>query len=178
MIDIKKEFVIEPMAFLLSEKLFSGVLSNQSSRYLEIHDPELALTLSFEQLLPDGYLVWLDLIENSISKFRLRSEFNEANEYLNDISKEFSVHYDKISIAYRKKKIKKENSDYDDFYFEVLDEVYSQLNMLSIQRYILGEQKESILEKIFEIYKEGLYPCGMTKDKKIVAFNPMILKTS
>ncbi|MBC8955077.1 hypothetical protein [Xenorhabdus sp. PB62.4] len=89
MTDIKKEFIIELMDFLLSEKLFSGILNNQPGHYLEIYDPELALALSFDQLLPDGYLVWSDLIENSISKFKLRSEFHEAEEYLNDVSKEF-----------------------------------------------------------------------------------------
>ncbi|MDE1484148.1 hypothetical protein [Xenorhabdus bovienii] len=178
MIDIKKEFILEPMTFLLSEKLLFGSHGSQSDFYVEIRDPELALTLAFEQLLPNGYVVWSDVIDNSIGKFRLRSEYDDANEYLNDIDEMFSVHQSKISISYRKKKIKKENSNYDDFYFEILDEVYYQLKMLSLQRYILGGQKESILEKIFEIYKEGVYPCGMTKDKKIVAFNPMVLKNS
>ncbi|AOM41328.1 hypothetical protein [Xenorhabdus hominickii] len=178
MIDVKKEFVIEPMNFLLSEKLLFGTPCAQLESYLEISDLELALTLAFEQILPNGYVVWSDIIDNSIGKFRLSNEYDDADEYLNDIEEVFSTHQSKISIYYRKKKVKKENSDYDDFYFEVLDEIYYQLKMLSIQRYILGEQKESILEKIFEIYKEGLYPCGMSKDKKMAVFNPIILKSS
>jgi hypothetical protein len=178
MIDIKKEFILEPMIFLLSEKLLFGTHSSQTGFYVEINDPELALTLAFEQLLPKRYVVWSDIIDNSIGKFRVRDEYDDADEYLNEIDEMFSVHQSRISISYRKKKIKKENSDYDDFYFEILDEVYYQLKMLSIQRYILGDQKESILEKMFKIYKEGLYPCGMTKDKKIVAFNPVVLKNN
>ncbi|WP_323869143.1 hypothetical protein [Xenorhabdus szentirmaii] len=166
------------MSFLLSEKLLLGTNSSLPDCYLKIDNIELALTLAFEQLLPDGYMVWSDIIDNSIGEFRLSHEYDDADKYLNGIEEIFSVHQSKISISYRKKKIKKENSDYDDFYFEVLDEIYYQLNMLSIQRYILGEKKESILEKIFEVYKEGLYPCGMTKDKKIVVFNPMVLKDS
>ncbi|WP_036770928.1 hypothetical protein [Photorhabdus australis] len=143
-----------------------------------MEDKDKSLRLSLSQDLPDGYLVWQDLIENSVGEFSLENNYSEAEYYLEDIDEEYSDLQEEKTLIYRKSKIKKTNTEYDDFYFEILDEVYYQLKMLSIQRYILDYQKKSLLEKMFEIYKEGLYPCGMTKDKNIVTFNPMILKTS
>ncbi|MCC8466697.1 hypothetical protein [Photorhabdus bodei] len=172
-----KKFITEPMSFLFSDNLLSGGVKAPSDIIL-LEDKDKSLRLSLSQDLPDGYLVWQDLIENSVGEFSLKDNYSEAEDYLEDIDEEYSDLQEEKTLIYRKSKIKKTNTEYDDFYFEILDEVYYQLKMLSIQRYILGEQKESILEKIFEIYKEGLYPCGMTKDEKIVAFNPMILKTS
>ncbi|OCQ54677.1 hypothetical protein Ppb6_00041 [Photorhabdus australis subsp. thailandensis] len=172
-----KKFITEPMSFLFSDNLLSGgVKAPYDIILLENKDKSLRLSLS--QDLPDGYLVWQDLIENSVGEFSLEDNYSEAEDYLEDIDEEYSDLQEEKTLIYRKSKIKKTNTEYDDFYFEILDEVYYQLKMLSIQRYILGYQKKSLLENMFEIYKEGLYPCGMTKDKKIVAFNPMILKTS
>lgn len=172
-----KKFITEPMSFLFSDNLLSGGEKVPSDIIL-LEDKDKSLRLSLSQDLPDGYLVWQDLIENSVGEFSLEDNYSEAEDYLEDIDEEYSDLQEEKTLTYRKSKIKKTNTEYNDFYFEILDEVYYQLKMLSIQRYILGYQKKSLLEKIFEIYKGGLYPCGMTKDKKIVAFNPMILKTS
>ncbi|MBD2806958.1 hypothetical protein ID855_20265, partial [Xenorhabdus sp. ZM] len=118
--NVNEEFVIEPIKFLLSETLLSGINGYQSHRYLDVDDPELALTLAFQQLLPDGYLILSDIIENSIGKFILREERHEAEEFLDDVTSDFSEYQSEISISYRKKKIRKENSDYEDFYSSIL----------------------------------------------------------
>ncbi|PHM40341.1 hypothetical protein [Xenorhabdus miraniensis] len=174
---VNKKFVIEPMSFLFSDDLLSGSGELYSGVIL-LEEKDKSLKLSLSQDLPDGYLVWQDLIENSVGEFSLEDNYSEAEDYLEDIDEEYGDLQEEKILNYRKAKIKKTNTEYDDFYFEILDEVYYQLKMLSIQRYILGHKKESLLEKMFDIYKEGFYPCGMTKDKKIVAFNPMVLKTS
>ena len=49
--------------------------------------------------------------------------------------------------------------------------------MTSAQRYLLGEEKVSILKSIFDIFKTGCLPCDVKKEKKeIVIFNPIKLK--
>ncbi|OTA15309.1 hypothetical protein Xbed_03599 [Xenorhabdus beddingii] len=173
--DSDHKFITEPMSFLLSNALLSGG-GNLPSGIILLEDKDKSLTLSLSQNLPDGYLVWQDLIENSVGEFSLEDKYSDAEEYLEGIDEEFGDLQEEKTLVYRKSKIKKINTEYDDFYFDILDDVYYQLKMLSLQRYILGYQKASLLEKMFEIYKEGFYPCGMTKDKKIVAFNPMVLK--
>ncbi|MGJ0639004.1 hypothetical protein [Xenorhabdus bovienii] len=175
--DVNKKFITEPMRLLFLDDLLSG-RGSLSQDVILLEDKDKSTQLSLSQNLPDEYLVWQDLIENSVGEFSLKDNYSEAEDYLEDIDEEYGDLQEEKILTYRKAKIKKTNTEYDDFYFEVLDEIYYQLKMLSIQRYILGYQKESILEKMLEIYKKGLYPCGMTKDKKIVVFNPLVLKNS
>ncbi|MEQ1963127.1 hypothetical protein ABLB69_08120 [Xenorhabdus khoisanae] len=174
---VNKNFVTEPMRFLFLDDLLSGK-GKLSSDVILLEEKDKSLKLSFSQDLPDGYLVWQDLIENNVGEFSLEDNYSEAEDYLEGIDEEYGDLQEEKILTYRKSKIKKINTEYDDFYFEILDDIYYQLKMLSIQRYLLGTKSESLLEKMFNIYKEGFYPCGMTKDKKIVAFNPQILKSS
>lgn len=66
----------------------------------------------------------------------------------------------------RKKASLPANNKYDDFKKEFSDEEIYILNMISTQRYLLGEKKGSILESIFDIFKTGYLPCGVKKKKK------------
>ncbi|WP_157879485.1 hypothetical protein [Xenorhabdus poinarii] len=143
---LNKKFVTEPMRFLFLDDLLSGK-GQLSSDVILLEDKDKSLKLSFSQDLPDGYLVWQDLIENNVGEFSLENNYSEAEDYLEDIDEEYGDLQEEKILSYRKSKIKKINTEYDDFYFEILDDIYYQLKMLSIQRYILGNKNESLLEK-------------------------------
>ncbi|MDE9430674.1 hypothetical protein KKI99_20025, partial [Xenorhabdus bovienii] len=61
---VNKKFVTEPMRFLFLDDLLSGK-GKLSSDVILLEDKDKSLKLSFSQDLPDGYLVWQDLIENN-----------------------------------------------------------------------------------------------------------------
>ncbi|MDE9430678.1 hypothetical protein KKI99_20045, partial [Xenorhabdus bovienii] len=86
-------------------------------------DKDKSLKLSFSQDLPDGYLVWQDLIENNVGEFSLEDNYSEAEDYLEDIDEEYGDLQEEKILSYRKSKIKKINTEYDDFYFEILDDI-------------------------------------------------------
>ncbi|WP_391529549.1 hypothetical protein [Photorhabdus akhurstii] len=65
-----KKFITEPMNFLFSDNLLSGGVKAPSDIIL-LEDKDKSLRLSLSQYLPDGYLVWQDLIENSVGEFSL-----------------------------------------------------------------------------------------------------------
>ncbi|MDE9430514.1 hypothetical protein [Xenorhabdus bovienii] len=145
--DLNKKFVTEPMRFLFLDDLLSGK-GQLSSDVILLEDKDKSLKLSFSQDLPDGYLVWQDLIENNAGELSLEDNYSEAEDYLEDIDEEYGDLQEEKIFSYRKSKIKKINTEYDDFYFEIFDDIYYQLKMLSIQRYILGNKNESCIHII------------------------------
>ncbi|KGM27305.1 hypothetical protein CE143_16085 [Photorhabdus luminescens] len=73
-----------------------------------MEDKDKSLRLSLSQYLPDGYLVWQDLIENSVGKFSLEDNYSEAEDYLEDIDEEYSDLQEEKTLIYRKSKIKEQ----------------------------------------------------------------------
>ena len=172
--NLDENFILQPMNLLFSESLLSGYNGAELSLDFEvIKDLEFSLEISKSQNLPDGYVIWQDAIDNSVSDFRLDKKFSDAENFISTKDDEFSSYQSKLSIAYRKSKLKKSNTAYDDFYFNVLGEVYYQLKMVTLQRYVRGNVENSFLEKLFHLYREGLYPCGMKNKGTIVAYNPI-----
>ena len=177
MVSKEDGFIIEPMLFLQSDRIFldSGTFEIKFS-FEVINDLELAEKLSIDQVLPKGYLVWQDAIDNSISKFRLSEKYSDAENFIAESEEIFSIYQKQKSLEYRKSKIKKNNTRYDDFFMSVIGESYYHMKMLSIRRFIIGYDESDLLEKMYAIYTCGLYPCGLKKDGAIIAFNPESLK--
>ncbi len=171
------EFILEPVRFALSKNLIAGGDATTLDSSVElIEDYKLALRLSSEQNLPNKYHVWQDAIDNAVGEFRLNKSYPNAEDFISEVDEQFSIHQSALSLNYRKLKLKKINSSYDDFYMKVIGDFYYQLRAVTLQRYILGGRKESFLEKIFRVYSSGFYPCGLKKDGGVIAFNPILLK--
>ncbi|WP_214040128.1 hypothetical protein [Photorhabdus akhurstii] len=66
----------------------------------------------------------------------------------------------------RKKQGLVDNIEYDNFLNEVNDKCNNRLNITSIYRYLFSFNQDSKLEEIFSIFKKGVMPCGIKKDKK------------
>lgn len=171
------EFILEPIRFALSEKLMIGGDATRLDSSVElIEDYKLAVRLSSEQNLPNKYHVWQDAIDNAVGEFRLNKSYPDAEDFISEVDEQFSIHQSALSLNYRRLKLKKINSSYDDFYMKVIGGIYYQLRAVTLQRYILREREESFLEKNFRVYLSGFYPCGLKKDGCMVAFNPVLLK--
>ena len=115
------------------------------------------------------------LIENEISKFRFHSDYDRIEIKIDGLLNNFNEKLEKKYFIYRKSKIKKENSAFDDFFFSVFNEVYNHLRIIAIHRAMFGIEKNSFLEKVFEIYKDGLLPYKF-KSGVFYTFNPIVLK--
>lgn len=167
------DFILQPMRFIISEDFLSGCDGEKIPDNVEIiEDKKLALEISTSQNLPQDFKVWQDVIDNAVSAFRTDREFHEGERFLESAESDFESYQKRISLNHRKAKIKKNNTEYDDFYFNVLDESYYQLKMLSLQRYVKGHVEDGLLERLFAFYLIGLYPCGIKNNKKILAYNP------
>lgn len=171
------EFILEPIKLVLSVGFLArdDACIRDSSVEL-IKDMNLALSLSTQQNLSDNYLIWQDAIDNAVGQFRLKNSYPDAESFISEVDEQFSIHQSVLSLNYRKQKPQKTNSPYDDFYNSFIGEIYYQLRAVTLQRFVLGERKESFLEKIFRVYSSGFYPCGLKKDGGVIAFNPILLK--
>lgn len=178
---VNEAVFMEPMLFTRKPKFLAGS-GNNNFKVDYINDKKLALHLLFDQDLPKEFMVWSDFFAEITSALILHPMYKESQKTINDnmlLSKGDAI---KENIRKRKDYLLKkqmglaENKDYADFTCEVSDEAIYMLNMVSTQRYIKGIMPSSILEIIYDIYKEGCIPCGVKKDMNIVVFNPAILK--
>ena len=75
-------------------------------------------------------------------------------------------------MEYRKRKIKKTNSEYDDFLFsEARQDAFSVLALVCINRYLDNAIKDDFLERVYGLYKIGGWGCGMKKEQFLL-FDP------
>ncbi|MGC7560091.1 hypothetical protein [Pasteurella sp. PK-2025] len=155
----------EPIELIFSEKLLSGNnTSKKTSKNNIIDDFFSGETWSISHL-----------IDNEVSKFRFHSDYDKSEIKIDNLLNTFNEKLEKKYFMYRKSKIKKENSAFDDFFFSIFDEVYNHLRIIAIHRAIYGINENSLLEKVFSIYKDGLLPYKFKSDI-FYTFNPIILK--
>ncbi|MEK9495105.1 hypothetical protein V2H77_01235 [Photorhabdus sp. P32] len=177
------DFYMEPMIFFKSSDFLSGS-SGKLEEYEIIEDKDDAIKLLFDQDVPSSYIIWGDFFSELVSEFYLHDDYKKAEKDILDRTRVSTEDYVKENIRkrklylMRKKQGLADNAEYDSFLEEVGDECHYMLNMISIYRYLFSLNKNSKLEEIFSIFKKGFMPCGITEDKKIVVFNPMVLKNS
>lgn len=166
----------EPLLFLASDKLFAvDCALDQLQGVQIISDYKLAQQLCQDQHVPSGFKVWQDYLSQQVVPFRVSAEYDNADAALAETLAAVSVFQRQLSLSYRKKRIKKLNTALDDFIDSEIGEAYELLRLSSVYRYIYGIQEDSFFERVFEVFKTGLYPCGITDQQVIVAFNPVSL---
>ncbi|KMK81798.1 hypothetical protein [Pectobacterium brasiliense] len=179
----KVEFYMEPILFFKSPLFLSGS-KIPLSKYNVITKKDDALRLFFNQDVPSDYCIWDDFFSCQVSDLILDKNYNLAQE---DITKAIRVEgNDTLKETIRKRKDyllrKKEgqadNSEYDKFIKEVDDECSYILMMVSVQRYLRGEKVKNKIEELFDIFKTGIFPCGVKKNSnEIIVFDPSILRS-
>lgn len=171
---------LEPVLFVESEKYLSGANKNLPN-YEYINDVTLALKLFFEQNIPSGFAVWNDFwIKHTsyiLNNPQYKDAFNEISKNLNKTTPNSQKKAIKERLIYLKmNKRGLVNSEYYNFKEKIKDDVYDILQTISIQRFIF-EHKDSKLEEIFNLLKEGYFVCGVKNDSRLVLFNPNNLKS-
>lgn len=156
----------EPIELIFSEKLLFG--SELENILLDVNEV-------VKQFFENDEFSIINLVEEEISKFIFHPEYKLYKEMIDDLLMENHDKLDKKYLIYRKAKIRKENTKYDDFFFSVFDEVYDNLRVIALHRAIYGIDKNSNLEKMFLIYKQGNLPYKF-ENSEFHIFNPAILK--
>ncbi|MDE1479249.1 hypothetical protein KKI90_15005 [Xenorhabdus bovienii] len=179
----KSDFYIEPMRLIASPEFLSGIIGNAEGCLL-IDNKDDALNLLFSQHIPDSFAIWQDFFAGIISTFCLHPDYRQAEKDIQAGMVEKNADMDKDNIRKRKLQLMRRKqglsaqTEYEFFLEEVSDECWYMLNMISIHRYLHPSKPNEQLEQMFSIFRQGLMPCGVTKEQKIVVFNPMKLKNA
>ncbi|ELY2857443.1 hypothetical protein ACTV70_004580 [Cronobacter dublinensis] len=172
---MNNEYVLEPLVFLFSDQLFNGVTDKTSSGFLLVKSKDDAFNFAFEQNLPSGYKIWQDVISEYEQKLRMNVSFSIAQDFISSELQQRQKQNSSLLLEYRKKKIKKTNSEHDDFLFsEARQDAFSVLSLVCINRYLDNQVKDGFFEKIYELYKIGGWVCGMEKDQFLL-FDPNLI---
>jgi len=172
---MKNSYIFEPIDFLFSGSLFKGFSVEAAQDVLLLDTLPEAYRFAFEQDLPSPYTVWNDIIENFRSQLRSDGKFDDAEKVINKYLGEQQALYAGQLIEYRKKRIRKNNTQYDDFLFsDAREDAYFVLSTVTINRLLGDCFRNGLLEKIFACYKRGGWPCGV-KGQQLIVFNPSVL---
>ncbi|MDI6478155.1 hypothetical protein [Cronobacter dublinensis] len=169
---MNNKYVLEPLYFLFSDQLFKGVDKKTVSGFLLVNRKEDAFIFAFEQNLPPSYKIWKDIVSVYEQKLRLNGSFAVAQAFVSNELEQRQKQNSSLVLEYRKKKIKKTNSEYDDFMFsEARQDAFAILSLVCINRYLDSPVKDCFFEKVYDLYKIGGWVCGMKKDHFLL-FNP------
>ncbi|ELQ6223049.1 hypothetical protein R2320_004384, partial [Cronobacter turicensis] len=167
---MNNEFILEPLDFLFSEQLFKGVDEQNLSDFLLVKSREDAFMYAFEQNLPSGYKIWQDVLSEYEQKLRANSLFSRAQDFVSAELENRQKQNSSLLLEYRKRKIKKTNSEYDDFLFsEARQDAFSVLSLVCINRYLDNEIKDDFFERVYGLYKLGGWVCGV-KEEQLLLF--------
>lgn len=170
MSDFENDLIRYPIANICNKNIFDGH-GYLDDKYVVVYDQDMALKLFYSQSVPSGFVVFQDRIEDEVSKFSLNESYDEAENYINDVTQYRTKIFSYLMVKHRKKKVKKINNKSEDFYFEVIDDLYYIMKMLSIQRYIIGFDENSLLERFHDVICKGYFPCGLTQENKLCVFD-------
>ncbi|WP_373963006.1 hypothetical protein [Kosakonia sacchari] len=167
--------VMEPVEFIFTDKFFKELNGDFEFDTIIIREIDKAFESAFDQELPKGYVVWLDIIEKYRRKLRGNADFDKAYEAVSNYLETLQVNHSSDLLDYRKKKIKKSIINMIILFFsEARENAYFVLGTVAINRYLDDFIQDCFLENLFEIYKSGGWPCGM-KGKSIIVFDPAFL---
>ncbi len=99
--------VMEPVEFIFTDKFFKELNGVFEFDTIIIREIDKAFESAFDQELPKGYVVWLDIIENYRRKLRGNADFDKAYEAVSNYLETLQVNHSSDLLDYRKKKIKK-----------------------------------------------------------------------
>ncbi|EOL8980070.1 hypothetical protein ACM92K_003336 [Cronobacter turicensis] len=172
---MNNEYILEPLDFLFSEQLFKGVDEQNLSDFLLVKSREDAFMYAFEQNLPSGYKIWQDVLSEYEQKLRANSLFSRAQDFVSAELENRQKQNSSLLLEYRRRKIKKTNSEYDDFLFsEARQDAFSVLSLVCINRYLDNEIKDDFFERVYGLYKLGGWVCGV-KEEQLLLFNPNLI---
>ena len=133
------------------------------------------MVLENSQDLPEGYGVWADAIEGGVYDFYATEEGQQGRAIIEPEADAVWTSRGEFQRALNKKKIRKTITPFEEFWATVAYSILENLQYVSLGRFVKGESGEPFLERLFQIYICGLYPCGLHDDGRIVALDPASL---
>ncbi len=141
-----------------------------------VHDLELANALAFSQHVRPGYRIWQDVSENWRGALRGHPRFDEARQFASAHLARHAAARSNDVVAYRKKRVRKQASAWDDFVFsDAGEDALHVITSVAINRYLDDYAADPFFDTVFDICRLGGWPCGMTADGACVAFDPATL---
>ena len=169
-------YVFEPIDFIFTNSFFKGLSAEDVKSYVITDSLSDAYECAFEQNLSSPYKIWSDVLENYRKDLRVHDKFDDAEEVVNEYLANLQTQHAGILLEYRKKKVKKINTDYDDFLFsDAREDAFFVLSTVAINRFLDNPLRNSLLEEIFDCYKKGGWPCGL-KGHDLIVFDPSALQ--
>lgn len=79
-------------------------------------------------------------------------------------------------LELKKKKIRKTITEAEEFWLTVAYDTLEILKSVALGRYVSGPDGVAFLEDVFQVYRAGLYPCGVKSDGSLAAFDVRVLR--
>lgn len=170
-------YFLEPVDFFLNPKLLSGWNGDGIEPDVElVRDLERAMQLENSQDLPEGYSVWSDYIANAVAPFHTTELGRTGRGIVETYGAKVWDGLGNFQIELRKKKVRRTITEFEEFWSTTAFDILEHLKMISVGRFCAKDHDNSSLENIFLIYANGLYPCGLRTDGRLVAFDPRALQ--
>lgn len=166
--------MIEPIRFFGSADLLGGKHPQDlPANAVIVRDLDQAMMLENEQDLPPGYLIWRDQIEQALAEFVTTPQADEAAERIEAAALQQWQAMGEFERELKKKKLRKTITLAEEFWLTVAYDILETLKSVALSRHATGGVP--LFEDIFAVFKAGFYPCGLTQDRRIVAFDPRVL---
>ncbi|WP_026871490.1 hypothetical protein [Inquilinus limosus] len=171
------EFYLEPIRFLYDPGLFSGIGTRMPPNAEVVTSLETANSLAFSQHVPDDFVIWTDFCDDIARRLRADPAFDQAQAIVGTEALNLQKAHLPRFKEFRWKLVRKTASDLDKFRFsDASDDAHHMLSLISVGRLIFGLENLDILERIYEIYRRGGWPCGIRKDgRTMMVFDPSVL---
>lgn len=177
MSDDALSLVLEPVRLPFSARLFSAAQPEALPNGTEIlTDLDRAMLLENSQELPPEYRIWQDVQANAVSPFYCTDAYATISTDIENAIAPFWEQWEPIRMALVKRRLRKTQTEFDNFVNTLLYDAVEQLKQVSAARHCLGSDGEPVLEALFRVYHAGFYPCGWRRDNNIVCFDPSVLE--
>lgn len=140
-----------------------------------IGDLTLAMRLENDQDLPRGYRIWSDALSNAVAPFYSSDKGREGRAVIEAHADEIWALKGDFELGLRKKRLRKTITEREEFWLTVAYDILETLKSVSLARFVGGVTQSPFLEDVYGVYKAGLYPCGLTRTGKVVAFDARTL---
>ncbi|CUR45539.1 hypothetical protein BN2364_1098 [Alloalcanivorax xenomutans] len=177
MSDYDLSLVLEPVRLPFSERLFSAAHREALPDGTDVlTDLDRAMLLENSQELPPEYRIWQDVQANAVSPFYCTDAYAAISPDIEEAVAPFWEHWEPIRMTLVKRRLRKTQTEFENFVTTLLYDAVEQLKQVSAARHCLGPDGEPVLEALFQVYHAGFYPCGWHRDNNIVCFDPSVLE--
>lgn len=169
---MEEKDVLAPVRFAASPIFLSGLRPEAlpASVIWEV-DLVRAMDLENSQEPPKGFLVWNDRIEDAVAPFYSTAEARDAKEKIEPVAAEVWQQLEPKERLLRKKQMRGGLSKKEEFWLTVAYDSFEKLQLVATARFVTRGRGEPFLERLYDVFCAGFYPCGVDDTDRIVVFD-------